>query len=110
MANTYKFGGSNVPGQEVNRLVLEGTSVEPTKSVVIGGTVELTEEEVKEYRAAGLKFTKTNADGTEDDESTEQDPQTRAEQQAAQVATGAGPAADPDKDNTPGGRAATGKK
>lgn len=106
MATDYKFGGSKTPGDGTNRLVLEGTSVNPDRYVDVGGTIELSDDEVKELRERGFSFTKTSDSG-DDEESASSEPDSRAAQQAAQEASGAQhPAATSDKDNTPAGRQA----
>lgn len=57
---TYKYGGSSEPGRGSGPLILEGSIVNPKESVQIGETVDLDEEKVKEYRARGLKLTKSS--------------------------------------------------
>lgn len=85
MATNYKFGGSNVPGMEVNRLIMKGSSTNPDESVEMGGIVELSDDQVKMYRSQGLKFTKT--DDEPDGNSGDGAPETQAEQAAAQAET-----------------------
>lgn len=93
MATSYKFGGSKVPGSEVNRLVVKGSSTNPDEYVDVGGTVELSDEQVEQYRKSGLKFTKSDASDS-DDSNGDDEPKTAAEQQEVQRAT-AQPGAEP---------------
>ena len=108
---TYRFDGAKNPADKTARVILEGSTSNPESYVDLKDTIELDDEKVKELRAAGLKFTKVNEDGSDEDEgSPTGEPETRAEQQKDQVASGAQhAAATKDKDNTPAGREAKAK-
>jgi hypothetical protein len=106
---TYKFGGSKTEGREVSRLILEGSSTNPTRYVDLGGSVELTDEEYERFKGS-YKLRKTDDDGGEEQQQGSGAPETKADQQEAQVASGAmAPPASAETDNTPAGRAQRGK-
>lgn len=65
MATEYKYLGSKEKGRGSGPLILEGSIVNPKSAIEIGQTVELSDEQVKEYRERGLNFRK--ADGSEDE-------------------------------------------
>jgi hypothetical protein len=86
VAETYKYQGSREPGRGSGPLILKGSIVNPEEVVEIGETVELTEEEAKEYRSQGLKLSKSDgADEPENATAGESgQPETRQQQQRAQ--------------------------
>lgn len=57
---TYRFTGSKVQGDNTQRIILEGSTSDPKRFIDRGNSGEMTEEEVKEYRAMGFNFTKLN--------------------------------------------------
>jgi hypothetical protein len=57
---TYRFGGSKVPGTASSRLILEGSVRDPKKYVDKGGTVELDEEQATSLRKRGYTLTKAS--------------------------------------------------
>lgn len=63
----YKFGGSKTPGESITTLVLTGSYVNPSDddvSVELGGTVELSDEQVEELRKS-YKLTKVSEETAE---------------------------------------------
>ena len=111
MATTYKFNGSKQSWDKTSRLILEGSSgeAEPARYVDKGGTIELSDEEYESLKGS-YKLSRVGDEQTpqgEEQKAGSNEPQTPAEQQEAQVASGAQhAAATTDKDNTPAGRQA----
>lgn len=84
---TYKYGGSSQSGRGSGPLIRKGSILNPEESVEIGETVELTEDEVKELRASGLKLTKASESDEEPKNATageSGEAETRAQQERAQ--------------------------
>lgn len=100
----YKLLGTKNQGEQIARVVLEGSTSNPKRWIDLDGRADLTESEVERLRRQGLilhKVGEATGDKTNDEPSVAK---TKEQQQAAQVASGAQhPAVDPDKDNTPGG-------
>lgn len=80
----YKLvgSGSNNQGEVIDRIVLEGPSYAPTSFIDSTHAAELTDEQVKKFRASGHKL--SEVDGDKVIESGD-DPSTPAQQQAAQA-------------------------
>jgi hypothetical protein len=73
----YKLHGSKRQGERVDRVVLEGSSVDPVRSIETGGeSVELSEEEVTRLRASGLDIRKVSSSGDDEPEEQQVEPQT----------------------------------
>lgn len=111
---TFKFTGMKNDWDKTSRLIAEGSVSKPVRYADKGGTLELTDDEAKELRAQGFKLSESSEDQTQaekDEEAKSGEAETRAQQQAAQVASGAQhAAATQTKDNTPAGREAKGNK
>lgn len=59
MGDKYKLLGSNVSGEKLDRVTLEGTTSKPTRFLRVGGEpVELTEAEVSGLSARGARLEK----------------------------------------------------
>ncbi len=92
-------------GESVGRVRM-GPRSNPDLAFAVGDTVELTEEQEAQLRASGFRLKEVG----EDTETTEEkeaggEVESKADQQRAQVASGAmAPPASPETDNTPGGR------
>lgn len=100
---TYKFNGPKKQGSSTSRIIVEGSTMNPVRFADIGGSVDLTEAEHKDLSQT-YKFSKVSDESREPASVNEGDnsaPETRAEQQDAQVASGAQHSAVGDKDNTP---------
>jgi hypothetical protein len=57
----YKLYGTKNRGQRVDSVILEGTSVDPVRVLRLrGDPVEMSDEEVEQYRARGLELRKVS--------------------------------------------------
>ena len=97
---TYKYGGSSDPNEVRSDLILEGSILNPQTVVLVGETVELDDEKVKELRASGHKLTKTDSESEESREAAAPDSDTPDQPASGAQHSGT----DPAKDNTPAGR------
>lgn len=61
---TYRFKGRE-DGLPVERLVLKGSTDNPEEWVDNDGIVDLTEDQLKDYKASGLKFTKLDPEAAQ---------------------------------------------
>lgn len=58
---TYRFKGRS-DGLPIQRLVLSGSTDNPEEYVDLNGIVDLSEEQLEDYKNTGLKFTKLSED------------------------------------------------
>lgn len=86
----YKLVGAKGQGEKVDRLVLEGTSSNPTRYIDVGGEGEMTEKEAEVARKEhGVVLRKVgDSEATDDSEGDAPAVTTRAQQQAAQAGPG----------------------
>lgn len=57
----YRFDGTKNEGEKVDRIVLEGSSTDPTRWIDLNGEAELSPEEVESLRERGYKLHKTSS-------------------------------------------------
>lgn len=96
----YKFVGMKDAGYNVERIIVEGSTSNPERYVDKGGTIELTDEEVKHLRGLGHNLVKQGGEEKAEESDGESEPE-RGETQT--VASGAqAPASSPAKDKRPG--------
>lgn len=88
----YKLVGAKRPGERVDRLILEGTSSNPTRYIDLHGEGVMTDAEAEVARREhGVVLRKVGeADDSNDDDAPSVD--TKSEQQEAQRATAGAPA------------------
>lgn len=87
----YKLVGAKGQGERVDRLVLEGTSSNPTRYIDLGGEGDMTEKEAETARKEhGVVLRKVGDPEATDDDSEGDAPAvtTRSQQQAAQAGPG----------------------
>jgi hypothetical protein len=64
----YKLYGTKNQGERVNRVILEGSSSNPVRTIEVGGdAVELTEQEAEALLARGLDLRVRQGSGSEEE-------------------------------------------